>query len=217
MSNTELYDHVAALLQDHPDGILPIVQAGRPVLRQPAAHYDGQLGELLPEFLHALHVTMMDAPGVGVAATQVGVPLAIAVMWDPGSLDEDDTRERVAFDSRVVINPTYMPVSDDKVSFYEGCLSVDGYQAVVARYRSVRLQAHDEHGNPLDEVLHGWPARIVQHETDHLNGVLYIDKADIRSLTSTENLVDLWASSSEPVDAARELGFALAQHSALKD
>lgn len=86
----------------------------------------------------------------------------------------------------MLVNPRYEAVDDQRVSFYEGCLSVVGYQAVVARHRSVRLTGQDEHGGPLDEVVDGWTARIVQHETDHLAGTLYLDRARLRSLSATD-------------------------------
>ncbi len=207
----ELRAHVADLLAAHPDGILPIVQAGVPVLRAESAQYADQLGDLLPAFLAAMHATMMDAPGVGLAAPQVGVGLALAVMWDPGTEDDSDTRERVAFEPRYLFNPSYQPVGDREVTFFEGCLSVEGYQAAVTRPYTVRLQATDERGTAVDEVLTGWPARIAQHEIDHLLGTLYVDRAQMRSLCSSENLSELWSFSSEPNEAAHTLGFTVAQ------
>lgn len=187
------------------------MQAGQPVLREVTAPYDGQLGNLLPQFLEAMYKTMMDAPGVGLAATQVGVGLAIAVMWDPGAGDDSDTRERAAFEPRFIFNPSYTAVGARLVTHFEGCLSVDGYQAAVTRPHSVRLVATDEAGIAVDEVLTGWPARIAQHEIDHLNGTLYIDRAQTRSLCTTENLSELWSFSSEPAAAAQALGFDVAQ------
>ncbi len=89
-----LREHVLALLAAYPDGVLPIVQAGHPVLRTPAVPYAGQLGDALPRFLDAMHATMRAAPGVGLAAPQVGIGLAVAVVEDPGAPDVDDGRER---------------------------------------------------------------------------------------------------------------------------
>ncbi|MEL7975551.1 peptide deformylase [Isoptericola sp. F-RaC21] len=176
-------------------GVLPIVQAGAPVLRTPAAPYTGQLGDLLPRLLAAMRRTMHAAPGVGLAAPQVGIGLAIAVVEDAGiSPDADDPRERTPLPYRVLIDPRYEPLpgpdgEPERAAFHEGCLSVSGWQAVVARHRRVRLTGRDETRAPIDEVLTGWPARIVQHETDHLAGELYLDHARLRTLTSNENLV----------------------------
>ncbi|MBD8080494.1 peptide deformylase [Cellulosimicrobium arenosum] len=181
---------VGELLATFEDGVLPIVQAGHPVLRTPAAPYTGQLGDLLSRFLEAMHRTMRAAPGVGLAAPQVGVGIAIAVVEDPG-LPGDDEHERPPLPFRVLVNPRYAPVGDESRTFVEGCLSVHGWQAERTRHRRVRLQAQDEHGSPVDDELVGWPARIVQHETDHLRGELYLDGADLRTLASTEGVARL--------------------------
>ncbi|MDK1342393.1 peptide deformylase [Streptomyces sp. 378] len=190
---------------------LTIVAAGDPVLRHAAEPYDGQLGPaLLARFVEALRVTMRAAPGVGLAAPQVGVPLRIAVIEDPAPVPEDVrlVRGRVPQPFRVLVNPAYEPVGDERAAFFEGCLSVPGWQAVVARPAEVRLTGQDEHGRALDEVFTGWPARIVQHETDHLDGVLYLDRAATRSLSSNQAMAERWAQPT-PQEAARALGFEL--------
>jgi peptide deformylase len=217
-SGAALPDAVADLLDRadaESDGILPIVQAGAPVLRTPAARYDGQLGALLPRLVEAMRRTMHAAPGVGLAAPQVGISLALAVVEDAGA-GAEDPRERSALPFRVLVNPRYAPLPGpggpdeaERVAFFEGCLSVAGWQAVVPRYRRVRLTATDETGRAIDEEFIGWPARIVQHETDHLAGELYLDHARTRSLTSNENLVRYWAASPDPARAAAVLGFPL--------
>lgn len=208
-----LRDAVRDLLDAHPDGILPIVQAGHPVLRQQAAAYTGQLGDVLEDLLGAMVATMHAAPGVGLAAPQIGVGLAIAVLEDPGFPEGHgsvaDARERAALPRRVLVNPVYEPVDDERVTFYEGCLSVDGYQAAVARHRAVRVRGLDETGAVVDEVVRGWPARIVQHETDHLHGTLYVDRAETRSLCATATYAALWADEAVPRRASHELGFPL--------
>ncbi|MDI9829747.1 peptide deformylase [Streptomyces sp. KAU_LT] len=193
------------------EGPLPIVAAGDPVLRRPAARYEGQLdAALLARFVEALRTTMRAAPGVGLAAPQVGVGLRIAVIEDPAPVPEEVrvVRGRVPQPFRVLVNPSYEGTGPARAAFYEGCLSVPGYQAVVARHAEVRLRGEDEHGNAVDEVFTGWPARIVQHETDHLDGTLYLDRAEMRSLASNQAMAELWAEPA-PVEAARVLGFDL--------
>ncbi|WP_433684618.1 peptide deformylase [Nocardia sp. CA-119907] len=188
---------------------LPIVTAGDPVLRTPAARYDGQLTDAqLGRLVLAMRETMHAAPGVGLAAPQVGVPLRLAVLEDPAEVTDEvrAARARVPLPFRVLINPTYEPIGDIRAAFFEGCLSIPGWQAVVARHASVRLRGQDERGRELDEEVSGWPARIVQHETDHLDGTLYIDRAITRSLTSAEALTDRW-SQPTPAAAAAALGF----------
>lgn len=204
-----LADRVAGLLEAHPDGVLPIVQLGDPVLRRRAAEYTGQLdAELLARFVAALRTTMHAAPGVGLAAPQVGVPLQIAVLEDRWPVDDETAaaRDRVPLDFRAIVNPRYEPVGGERATFYEGCLSFSGFQGVVSRSRTVRLLAADETGAAVDEQFTGWAARIVQHETDHLYGMVYIDRALTRSLTTSENYVRYWADPT-PARAKAGLGF----------
>lgn len=214
------------------EGILPIVAAGEPVLRQHSEKYSGQLTEkTLGKLIEAMRVTMLDAPGVGLAAPQVGIPLAFAVVEDHVRDDDDDDGESGGFDSddasddtddddyadprelaefpfHVIINPHYEPAGAETRSFYEGCLSVPGFQAVRKRWLDITATWQDETGAKHSERLHGWPARIFQHETDHLSGELYLDKAEIRSLSTDDNLGEYWW---EPVPsaAAEALGFEL--------
>ncbi|MEU8946800.1 peptide deformylase [Streptomyces sp. NPDC048489] len=204
-----LHDLVEELLAQ--DGPLPIVAAGDPVLRRPAEPFDGQLDPaLLGRFVAALRTTMHAAPGVGLAAPQVGVGLRLAVIEDPAPVSEEvrEVRGRVPQPFRVLVNPVYEGVGAGRAAFFEGCLSVPGWQAVVARHAEVRLTALDELGRGVDEVFTGWPARIVQHETDHLDGVLYLDRAVLRSLSSNQAMTDRWTRPT-PAEAAEALGFAL--------
>ncbi|GHB33350.1 peptide deformylase 1 [Streptomyces viridiviolaceus] len=206
---TPLAERVEELLAG--GGPLPIVAAGDPVLRRAAEPFDGQLEPaLLARFVEALRLTMHAAPGVGLAAPQVGVGLRIAVIEDPAPVPEEVrvARGRVPQPFRVLVNPAYEPVGTVRAAFFEGCLSVPGWQAVVARHATVRLTGRDEHGGPLDEVFTGWPARIVQHETDHLNGTLYVDRAEPRSLASNRAMAERWTQPT-PAEAAAELGFDL--------
>ncbi|MFF7213768.1 peptide deformylase [Streptomyces sp. NPDC008238] len=193
------------------DGPLPIVAVGDPVLRTPAVPYEGQLDTaLLGRFVTALRETMLAAPGVGLAAPQVGVPLRIAVVEDRASGPHEalEARGRTPLPFRVLVNPSYQAEGDAMAAFFEGCLSVPGYQAVTARHARVRLRGSDEQGRAIDEVLTGWPARIVQHETDHLNGTLYLDVAEPRSLSTNEAVAERW-SQPTAATAAAALGFQL--------
>lgn len=213
MVNATLADQVAQLLDEAGDGLAPIVVAGDPVLRAAAEPYDGELDtQTLTALVALMRRTMRAAPGVGLAAPQVGLSLALAVVEDPG-LDRPDitaARERGPLPFRVLVNPHYETVGDRRVGFYEGCLSVPGYAAVVHRSRQVRLTCADERGDPVDEVLTGWPARIVQHETDHLRGTLYLDRAEPRSLAAS-GWGGRWGTEPVPRTAAAALGFELAE------
>lgn len=202
---TELTDLVASILAED----LPrIVTAGDPVLRRPAATFDGQLdGATLDRLLQTMRRVMHEAPGVGLAAPQIGIPLRIAVLEDPGSPDPEAAaaRSRVPLPFTTIINPSYAAAGPTADAFYEGCLSVPGYQAVVRRHHSVTAAYTDPAGAAVETEFHGWSARIIQHETDHLDGTLYLDRAELRSLASdVEHL--RW---NQPTvdDARRDLGF----------
>ena len=203
---SELIEQVLGLL-DGPRP-LPLVFAGDPVLRQPTAPYDFSLpADLWNELLASMFETMHAAPGVGLAAPQIGLGIRVAVIEDRADLPPDIATERYRYPTpaRVLVNPTYQP-GPEAVEFYEGCLSVPGYQAVVRRATSVRLRCQDERGADVDEEVNGWGARIVAHETDHLDGTLYLDRALTRSLSTTANLFDLWGGG--PVATIRSrLGF----------
>ncbi|WP_254878907.1 peptide deformylase [Streptomyces sp. NA04227] len=209
MSPEDLPEQIDALLAAPLP--LPIVAAGDPVLRRPAEPYQGQLGpRRLEALVEAMRVTMRAAPGVGLAAPQIGVPLQIAVVEDEADVPKEvrEVRGRYPLPFRVLINPAYAAAGPRRVAFFEGCLSVPGWQAVVARPERVRLRATDLAGRPVDEVFSGWAARIVQHETDHLAGTLYLDLAELRSLSGARAMAERW-NRPTPRHAARELGFPL--------
>ncbi|KOU53381.1 peptide deformylase [Streptomyces sp. WM6378] len=209
MSPSALTDLVDQLLAG--SGPLPIVAAGDPVLRRPAEPVDDRLDrKRLDRLIGAMRETMLAAPGVGLAAPQVGLPLRLAVIEDAAEVSQEirQVRGRVPQPFRVLINPSYEPVGPGRAAFFEGCLSVPGWGAVVARHANVRLRALDQHGRTVDEVFTGWPARIVQHETDHLDGTLYLDRADLRSLSSREAMAGRWAQPT-PAAAAEALAFEL--------
>jgi peptide deformylase len=197
--------------------VMPIVECGDPVLRRVADPVSpADLGTDDLNFLIArMRVTMEAAPGVGLAAPQVGIAIQLAVLQDGpqqwGRLTEGEraARERHLLPFTVLVNPVLEPVDDDDVvSFYEGCLSVPGLTGIVARYRAVRVRALDEYGQPVDEILSGWPARIAQHEVDHLGGRLYLDRVETRSLSTVGNYAERWAGR-PPAEAASALGFRL--------
>ena len=195
--------------------VLPIVACGDPILRQaaeavdPAALRTRELRTLIVR----MKATMEDAPGVGLAAPQVGVPIQLAVLedgpdrWADTPAADLATRDRAELPFTVLVNPVLVPsAAAGTVAFYEGCLSVPGFAGVVARHRAVRVDGLDEHGEPQLLSFTGWPARIAQHEIDHLQGVLYLDRVAPRSLSTVDNYLELWAGR-PTADAAAALGF----------
>lgn len=178
---------------------LKIVQAGDPILRaaaNPLTPAQIRTPEI-EELIDWMRETMRDAPGVGLAAPQIGLPLQIAVIEDREELQRALGPERLAERRRrpvpfqVLINPR-IRTSGPEAEFFEGCLSFVGYSALVARPLEVEVDCLDHRGEPLSFRAEGWHARIVQHEVDHLNGALYIDRMRARSLTTMENLTRYW-------------------------
>ncbi len=179
---------------------LKIVQVGEPVLRQrarPLLQEEIALPET-QQLIVWMHETMRDAPGVGLAAPQVGLPLQLAVIEDRPEYSKDIAadrlveRERQAVPFQVLINPSIVEQSEEQVEFFEGCLSLGGFSALVKRSRQVAVEYWDENGQPRRMVAQGWYARILQHEIDHLHGRLYIDRMESRSFMSIENLSRHW-------------------------
>jgi peptide deformylase len=177
---------------------MEIVQAGHPLLRvaaPPVARDDlGSLGPLVADMVETLRA----APGVGLAANQVARPERLAVIEDRAEYHTDlppsllAEQERAPFDLRVLVNPVYEPVGTEVAHWFEACLSVQGYAAIVPRWRRVRLSAVDVGGEPVTLELSGWPARVVQHEVDHLDGMLYVDRMLTRSFVSREAYLATW-------------------------
>jgi len=180
--------------------ILKILQVGEPVLRnvarplKPAEIRSKEIRRLIEN----MRETMRGAPGVGLAAPQIGEPLQLAVVEDRPEYYKDASperlreRERNSVPFHVIINPNIRPAGAKKAEFFEGCLSLAGFTAVVARSRSVHVDCLDENGKPRVIEASGWYARILQHEIDHLRGCLYIDRMHSRSFCSLENFGRLW-------------------------
>jgi peptide deformylase len=178
---------------------LKIVQAGEAVLRSEARELT--IEEIrspeIRRLIDWMRETMRDAPGVGLAAPQVGLPLQLAVIEDradllkavaPGRLVERDRRP-VPF--HVVINPV-ITLDGQTAEFFEGCLSVAGFTAVVPRAQRAHVECLDENGEPVRIAAEGWYARILQHEIDHLHGTLYLDRMHSRSFMTVDHLTRHW-------------------------
>jgi peptide deformylase len=186
-----------------------IVRLGDPVLRRRAADVPEDIDRgLLAELLAAMRETMLAAPGVGLAAPQIGLGLRLAVLEDSADVPADivQARQRHPLPYTVIINPRYRQVGHDFATWYEGCLSMPGYQAATERAVTVELVCRDEDFAPVCERFTGWQARIVQHETDHTEGTVYLDRAITRSLTTNQNYLQRW--SGPDLESARAgLGF----------
>ncbi len=161
--------------------ILNIVKLPDKILRQktrPVTSFDGELQQLIDDMFE----TMRQANGVGLAAPQINRNLQLSVIETPPRQDENGQDIPDSRQMFVIANPEIIWRSRSLVDGVEGCLSIPGYLGEVERHESIRVRALDRHGKKIKLRLNGWTARIFQHEIDHLNGVLYIDK-----LTAPEN------------------------------
>ena len=152
--------------------ILDILTHPDPRLRiksKPVTKFDAEFQQLVDDMLE----TMREAPGVGLAAPQIGEPMQLVVI----EYNEDEEDEESRPKRYVLVNPQFTWFSEEKVVDLEGCLSVPGFTGTVERSEAVSLKAQNRFGKPIKLRVNGWLARIFQHEIDHLNGVLYIDKA----------------------------------------
>ena len=179
---------------------MDIVQVGEPVLRGKAKFLERNeiRSPKIHELISAMRETMHNAPGVGLAAPQIGVTLALAIIEDKPEYMKDTPADVLASRGRkpvpfhVIINPTLTLHPGTAVEFFEGCLSLAGFTAIVPRAQDVRVECLDQHGEPQVIEASGWYARILQHEIDHLNGTLYIDRMLSRSFSSVENHTKYW-------------------------
>jgi peptide deformylase len=172
--------------------ILKIARMGHPVLRRVAEPVEvapnGPIKPVVRQLAHDMIETMLDAPGIGLAAPQVHVGWRMIVFRVPleraTGADGDKPME-----SQALINPEFEPLSDEQVLGWEGCLSIPGLRGAVPRYRSIRYWGLDLAGNRVERTATGTHARVIQHEMDHLNAVLYLDRMpDMGKLTFTEEM-----------------------------
>lgn len=179
---------------------LAIVRAGDPVLRQIARSLsaDEMASTRIQRLIEQMRETMRKAPGVGLAAPQIGESLQLLVLEDPADLQRElpaallSEMQRTPIPFQVLINPVMEERSAQTRVFFEGCLSVPGYRALVPRHTSVRVRAFNERGDAVSVAAEGWHARIIQHEIDHLHGTLCVDRMWPRSLCTTEAYNDVW-------------------------
>jgi len=189
---------------------LKIVQAGDPVLRQTGHPLSPEEIALpaIQDLIVMMRDTMRDAPGVGLAAPQIGLAIQLAVIEDQPAYTQGIAaevlaeRERAPVPFLVLVNPRIVEYSQETVEFFEGCLSVAGFSALVKRSRRVTVEYLDENAQARRMEASGWFARILQHEIDHLHGRLYIDCMETRSFSTFDNMSRHWKDL--PIAAVRQ-------------
>jgi peptide deformylase len=165
--------------------ILKIARMGHPVLAQKAAAVPDPTAPAIRQLVRSMIETMADANGAGLAAPQVHVPLRLAIFQAPEERAEDNLSEAERYDHTapltVLINPELELVGDEMDGGWEGCLSIPGMRGFVERPAHIRYRGVDLDGKAIERTARGFHARVVQHELDHLDGILYPQR--MRDLT----------------------------------
>ncbi len=163
--------------------ILKVARLGNPILRTPAREVPAGDVEQpdFQRFLDDMVVTMRDHDGVGLAAVQVHESRQVAVLE---VADNPRYPGKGAVPLSVLVNPAITPLGDDTEEDWEGCLSIPEMRGRVPRYKRLRVTALDREGNERDFIAEGFHARVIQHEVDHLRGLVYLDRMpDLSTLT----------------------------------
>ena len=171
--------------------ILKIARMGHPVLRTQARALDRAAlrSSVVQKLIDDMVETMTEYRGVGLAAPQVHEELRIFVALLDADENDDDNRPAV-----VAVNPEILPAGTEMVEGWEGCLSIPDIRGRVARARAITLRALNRKGERIELPLQDFPARVVQHETDHLDGVLFFDRMrSFESLTFLDEYARFWA------------------------
>jgi peptide deformylase len=156
-----------------------VLKMGEPLLRAvaaPVTRFDAELAALVID----MDDTMRALSGAGIAAPQIGVSLRVVIF----ELEDNPRYPHLApVPYTVLVNPVLTPLGEEQEEGWEGCLSVPGIRGLVPRFRRLRYQGFDVHGAPIDRTVEGFHARVVQHEADHLDGILYPQRMrDLRNL-----------------------------------
>ena len=172
--------------------ILKVSRLGHPVLRKVTANVPAEAlqSASMQKLIDDMIETMKEYDGVGLAADQVHESLQLAVLEVAENPRYPD-KPKVPL--TVLVNPRITPMSEEMEDDWEGCLSIPDLRGVVPRYKSVRVQSYDRHGQPLDFVALDFHARVIQHEFDHLNGKVYLDRMrDLTTLTFLQEFTRYW-------------------------
>lgn len=176
--------------------ILKVSNMGHPILRHPTQpiSLDQLQHEAFQQFIDDMIDTMLDYEGIGLAAPQVFRTERCFIAGDP----EADKEDPDAIPLTVLINPEWLEMSEDKNDAWEGCLSIPNIRGVVSRSQQVTIKGMDRHGNTIELAATGLFARILQHEFDHLDGILFLDRMqNMHTLTFLEEHQRYWTQTDE--------------------
>ena len=167
--------------------ILKIAKMGHPVLLKKSNEIKEFSTDLLKRIVYDMSETMIDYSGIGLAAPQVHLSMRVIVFRNPDIDDQDKVKVTP------LINPVFSPIGEEKENDWEGCLSIPGMQGLVTRYKKISYHGFDLDGNKIENRAEGLHARVVQHEIDHLNGVLYTDRlVDKKAFGFEKESIEFW-------------------------
>jgi peptide deformylase len=178
--------------------ILKVAQMGHPVLRTPAEPVEPQeiASPGFQRLVDDMVETLNEYEGIGLAAPQVHSPRRVCLI---GVVEDAEEGEPQRLRILVAVNPTVTPLTEETIVGVEGCLSMEGLRGLVPRRRAVRLEALGRDGEPFSLDLEGYPAVVAQHEVDHLDGILFVDRMpDLRTLSFRREF-ELYALGAEEV------------------
>ena len=167
--------------------ILKIARLGHPILLQKAKLVEDITGNKTKKIIHDMTETMLDAKGIGLAAPQIHINRQIIIFRVP----EEDDEKKIKITA--LINPKFKKITDKKDNEWEGCLSIPGMLGLVKRFSKIQYEGLDMKGNIIQREAEGLHARIVQHEYDHLMGILYTSRlVDNSAFGYAEEIEEYW-------------------------
>jgi len=167
--------------------ILKIAKLGHPVLLKKGEEIREFSTDSLKKIIYDMSETMIDYNGIGLAAPQVHLSKRVIIFRNP------DIEEKERIQITPLINPFFKPLSDEKEDDWEGCLSIPGMQGLVSRFKKITYYGYDLNGNKIENEAEGLHARVVQHEIDHLDGILYISRlTDKKAFGFEKEIIEFW-------------------------
>ncbi len=167
--------------------ILKISKLGHPVLLKKSNEIKEFSTNSLKKIIYDMSETMIDYNGIGLAAPQVHLSKRIIIFRNP------DIEEKEKIQITPLINPVFKPIGEDKEDDWEGCLSIPGMQGLVTRYKKIYYSGYDLDGNKIENEVEGLHARVIQHEIDHLDGILYISRlTNEKAFGFEKEIIEFW-------------------------
>ena len=167
--------------------ILKIARVGHPILLKKSDEIEEFSTNKLKKIIYDMSETMIDYNGIGLAGPQVHISKRVIIFRNP------ETNDGQKIKITPLINPTFKPITNEQEDDWEGCLSIPGMQGLVRRYKKIKYSGYDMEGNKIDNEAEGLHARVVQHEIDHLDGILYTDRlADKKAFGFEKEIIEYW-------------------------